>query len=87
MADDGGSGDPEDGPFDMEEVRDRIESQLAQASHTEGAPEPEVEGPNGETYVRTGIPGLDDLFERGIPRGSPVLVAGGAGSGKTIMGL
>lgn len=38
-------------------------------------------------YVATGIHGLDGLFEGGIPRGAAVLVAGGAGSGKTIMCL
>lgn len=38
-------------------------------------------------YVVTGIPGFDDLFENGIPKGSAILVAGGAGSGKTIMCL
>jgi len=38
-------------------------------------------------YVQTGVPGFDDLFEKGIPRGSAVLVAGGAGSGKTLMTL
>lgn len=35
--------------------------------------------------VRTGIPGLDQLIEGGIPVGSSVLVAGGAGTGKTIL--
>jgi len=34
-------------------------------------------------FVSTGIPGFDDLFKRGIPKGSAVLIAGGAGSGKT----
>ncbi|MEK6885554.1 MAG: ATPase domain-containing protein [Nanoarchaeota archaeon] len=38
-------------------------------------------------YVNTGIPGFDDLFQEGIPKGSNVLVAGGAGSGKTIFCL
>ena len=38
-------------------------------------------------YVKTGIPGFDELFERGIPRGSAILVAGGTGSGKTIFCL
>lgn len=37
----------------------------------------------GEKYVKTGIPGFDGLFENGIPKGSSILVAGGAGSGKT----
>lgn len=34
-------------------------------------------------FVSTGISGFDDLFENGIPKGSSILVAGGAGSGKT----
>ena len=35
----------------------------------------------------TGIPGLDELIQGGFPRGSTVLVAGGAGTGKTIFAL
>ncbi|KYK22635.1 hypothetical protein AYK25_02430 [Thermoplasmatales archaeon SM1-50] len=34
-------------------------------------------------HVKTGIPGFDDLFECGIPKGSSVIIAGGTGSGKT----
>lgn len=34
-------------------------------------------------YVSTGITGFDNLFKNGIPKGSSILVAGGAGSGKT----
>lgn len=34
-------------------------------------------------FISTGIPGFDNLFRNGIPKGSSVLVAGGAGSGKT----
>jgi len=34
-------------------------------------------------YVKTGVPGFDDLFKHGIPKGSIVLIAGGTGSGKT----
>lgn len=42
---------------------------------------------HGREHVKTGIAGLDALFERGIPKGNAVLIAGGTGSGKTIMGL
>jgi len=35
--------------------------------------------------TKTGIPGLDELLGGGIPQGSNVLVAGGAGTGKTIL--
>lgn len=35
--------------------------------------------------MKTGIPGLDELLNGGIPKGSNVLVSGGAGTGKTIL--
>ncbi|MDI6807071.1 MAG: ATPase domain-containing protein, partial [Candidatus Aenigmarchaeota archaeon] len=35
----------------------------------------------------TGIPGLDKLIEGGYPKGSVVLVSGGPGTGKTLLGL
>ncbi len=38
-------------------------------------------------YVVTGVPGFDELFEKSIPKSSTLLVAGGAGSGKTIFCL
>ena len=34
--------------------------------------------------TKTGIPGLDELIGGGIPKGSNILLAGGAGTGKTI---
>jgi len=37
--------------------------------------------------IQTGVPGFDDLFEKGIPKGNAIIVAGGAGSGKTIFCL
>ncbi|MEX2725601.1 MAG: RAD55 family ATPase [Candidatus Freyarchaeota archaeon] len=37
--------------------------------------------------VKTGIPGLDELMDGGIPKGNVVLLSGQAGSGKTILGL
>ena len=38
-------------------------------------------------YIFTGVPGFDELFEQGIPGGNLMIVAGGAGSGKTILCL
>lgn len=38
-------------------------------------------------YLATGLPGLDKLFQHGIPTGSTVLISGGAGSGKTNLCL
>ncbi|RLI24651.1 MAG: hypothetical protein DRO52_05275, partial [Candidatus Hecatellales archaeon] len=36
--------------------------------------------------ARTGIDGLDELLGGGIPRGRCILVIGGPGTGKTILG-
>ena len=38
-------------------------------------------------HILTGVPGFDGLLDEGIPKGVSVLVAGGAGSGKTIFCL
>jgi circadian clock protein KaiC len=41
----------------------------------------------GVARCRTGIPKLDDLLGDGIPRGSSLLIAGVAGTGKTVLCL
>ncbi len=38
-------------------------------------------------WVKTGIPGFDLLFGKGIPKGKNILIAGGPGTGKTIFCL
>src|ERR1041384_3973820 len=35
----------------------------------------------------TGIPGLDEITNGGLPRGRPTLVCGGAGCGKTLLAM
>src|SRR5213079_1419633 len=35
----------------------------------------------------TGIPGLDEITNGGLPRGRPTLICGGAGCGKTLMAM
>ncbi len=35
--------------------------------------------------IKTGIPGLDEILEGGVPKGTNVLVVGGTGTGKTIL--
>lgn len=37
--------------------------------------------------VRTGIQGLDTIFQGGISRGNVILVEGEAGAGKTLLGI
>jgi len=44
-------------------------------------------GKSSKKYVKTGIEGFDELLNEGIPVGNALIVAGGAGSGKTILCL
>ena len=41
----------------------------------------------GIAKTPTGIRGLDEITGGGLPKGRPTLVAGGAGSGKTLLGM
>jgi KaiC/GvpD/RAD55 family RecA-like ATPase len=38
-------------------------------------------------FIKTGIEGFDELLDNGIPEGNSIILAGGAGSGKTIFAL
>lgn len=40
-----------------------------------------------KTRVKTGIPGLDELVDGGLPKGSFTLVSGRCGTGKSIMAM
>lgn len=37
--------------------------------------------------IPTGVPGLDELIEGGLPKGRITLITGTAGSGKTTLGM
>jgi circadian clock protein KaiC len=43
--------------------------------------------PDEISKAPTGIPGLDDITNGGLPAGRPTLVSGGPGSGKTLLGI
>jgi circadian clock protein KaiC len=45
------------------------------------------QAPAGIAKCPTGIRGLDDITQGGLPRGRPTLVCGGAGSGKTLLAM
>lgn len=38
-------------------------------------------------WIKTGIPGFDELLVHGIPKGANILISGGPGTGKTIFCL
>ncbi len=42
---------------------------------------------NGIAKCPTGIFGLDQIREGGLPKGRPTLICGAAGCGKTILGM
>ena len=85
--------------FDMAKIKAGIENKLKgtddKGNSTGGSLEQKTqqiheaknEARKGKKFVLTGISGFDELFENGIPKGSNILVAGGAGSGKTIFCL
>jgi KaiC/GvpD/RAD55 family RecA-like ATPase len=75
------------GGFDVSAIKQSIEKELGGDQGTEW--EESLSGPRkaGKGFMYTGVQGFDSLLEKGIPRGAAVLVAGGAGSGKTIFGL
>ncbi|HEX9705725.1 MAG TPA: circadian clock protein KaiC [Gemmatimonadales bacterium] len=53
-------------------------------------PEPRKRSGNGRLPLAkapTGIPGLDEITNGGLPRGRPTLVCGGAGCGKTLLAM
>jgi KaiC/GvpD/RAD55 family RecA-like ATPase len=88
--------------FDMAKIREEIDSELKGGKIKKSDVEimeqrapilhvvknlDEKQGKLSKEHIKTGVPGFDDLFDKGIPQGCSVLVAGGAGSGKTIFCL
>ena len=86
--------------FDMSKVKSSIENKLKKAEGhraqilEQRAPVHQAlknlkdkNRARGGDFVETGVPGFDELFESGIPKGSTVVFAGGTGSGKTIFCL
>lgn len=67
--------------FDVSEIKAEVEKKL----HKRGTKEHKAQ--TTKKHILTGVPGFDELLDHGIPKGSAVLVAGGAGSGKTIFCL
>lgn len=72
--------------FDVDKIKKEIKKVGEPAAGKEIAFNKTVRGAKRK-FVKTGIEGFDKLFEHGIPKGSAVLIAGGVGSGKTILCL
>src|SRR5580692_8809904 len=47
----------------------------------------DVEAGGSPTRMPTGIAGFDEIADGGLPRGGVTVVLGGAGAGKTILGM
>lgn len=60
------------------------EDEVTTTQLTEGE---ELGAPTQVTRVTSGLPGLDDLLQGGIPRNSLVLVTGTCGTGKSTLGM
>ncbi len=67
--------------FDMSQIKKEVEKKLQTSEPNSHKTQ------TTKKHIQTGIPGFDDLLDHGIPKGSAVLVAGGAGGGKTIFCL
>jgi circadian clock protein KaiC len=58
-----------------------LELQMNKSSKTKRLPQLEIE------KVATGVTGLDEILNGGLPKGRPTLVCGGAGCGKTLLAM
>lgn len=70
------------GKLDLGSIKAQVEKKLKNVKDTAVSKKGVV-----REFLKTGIPGFDDLFEHGVPKGNAVIVAGGTGSGKTIFCL
>ena len=61
--------------------------QVAETTITKPKRTRTAKAPAGIAKCPTGIRGLDDITQGGLPRGRPTLVCGGAGSGKTLLAM
>jgi len=68
-------------------VKKNIEVEEEHLGEKKVKKEPKVVKKSSKKFIKTGVTGFDNLITRGIPRGSSVLLCGGAGTGKTIFGL
>ena len=68
------------GIIDIDKIKSNVQKQMQGSSSKKDTN-------SDKSYIQTGIPGFDGLFEHGIPKQSNVLITGTPGSGKTIFCL
>ncbi|MCJ7479395.1 MAG: KaiC domain-containing protein [Candidatus Nanohaloarchaeota archaeon QJJ-7] len=71
--------------MDFRSMKKDIQDKLGSGDDNGGPSDPEVL--EEVERISTGVPGMDELLEGGIPRNNLVLVPGGAGTGKSTFGL
>src|SRR5436305_13957967 len=64
-----------------------VSRQSEWSSPRSAAQEEAVETQTALPKAPTGIVGLDEVTQGGLPRGRPTLVCGSAGCGKTLLGM
>src|SRR6266545_4331142 len=64
----------------MNRLQSNSNSKIARRRNGQPKPQPLAKTP-------TGIKGLDEITEGGLPRGRSTLITGGAGCGKTLLGM
>ena len=75
---------------DMAQIKKHLQKRLKTVQKIEEHDvkvEKKIKHPAKHEFIQTNVPGFDTLLEIGIPKGASVLIAGGAGSGKTIFCL
>ncbi|MBI4019842.1 MAG: AAA family ATPase [Candidatus Aenigmarchaeota archaeon] len=73
--------------FGKQFLKDKAENERVLKAARPGQKLDSIRRPESFERVLTGISGFDKLLSKGIPKGSSVLVAGGPGTGKTILCL
>jgi hemerythrin-like metal-binding protein len=79
----------ESSKLEVSRIAQSIREKLIASQRKPAEKVPNLKGKSKEEkgYLKTGITGFDELLDKGIPQGSSIIIAGGAGSGKTIFCL
>jgi KaiC/GvpD/RAD55 family RecA-like ATPase len=71
----------------LKDNKKEIKKEIGERIESVNKEEERREKPLETSWVKTGVPGFDELITNGIPRGNSVLISGGPGTGKTTFCL